>query len=112
MQAIDGLARALSRLTRGRLSQLRDVLERQRHGVDALDDAVVQLTADAVPLINHREALHLLVEAGVVDGDGGMQGEHLDQGLVIGAELGGILLVGQVQPPDDVAADRGGSPQE
>ena len=40
------------------------------------------------------------MQSGVFDGDPGMEGEHLDEALVILGEVTGRLLVGQVQPPD------------
>jgi hypothetical protein len=67
--------------------QLRDVLERQPDRVDALDDAVVQVLADALALVDDREALDLLVQARILDGDRGMAGERLDERLVGCGEL-------------------------
>src|SRR5919106_1193731 len=49
---------------------------------------------------------------GALDGDPGVEGERFDQRLVIVAELGCILLVGEVQAPDDLAGDSDGHPQE
>ena len=80
--------------------QVRHVLEREADGVDALDDAVVQVAADPLALLDDGQALDLLVEPGVLDGDAGVQGEHLDEPLVVLGEVAGGLLVGQVQPAD------------
>ena len=48
------------------------------------------------------------VEPGVLDRDAGVEGEHLDEALVLLAELGLALLVGQVEVADRgaAAADR------
>ena len=60
----------------------------------------MQVTADPLALVHDRQALHLLVQARVLDRDPGVQRERLHQRLVIGAELRGVLLVRQVQAPD------------
>ena len=49
--------------------------------------AVVQVPADAQPLVDDRELLDLEVQPGVLDRDPGMEREHLDQLLVRLAEL-------------------------
>ena len=67
--------------------ELRHVLERQAHGVDALDDAVVEVLADPLALVDDRQPLDLLVEPGVLDRDAGVEGERLDQPLVVLREL-------------------------
>ena len=69
MQRIDRLVDPARGLARILADELRDVVERQRDRVDALDDAVVQVAADPVALVDHRQALHLLVQPRVVDGD-------------------------------------------
>ena len=63
------------------------LLERQAHAVDRLDDPVVEVLADPLPLLHDREALDLVVQPRVVDGDPGMDGEHLEQPLVVRVEL-------------------------
>ena len=92
--------------------QERHVLERQGDAVDRLDDPVVQVAADPLPLLDDGETLDLLVEVGVVDRDAGAQGEHLDEQLVDVAELGRTLLVGQVQVADGSPVDRHGHAEE
>ena len=85
MSRIDWSSESIARSTRALglaglvLHQLRHVLEREAHGVDALDDAVVQVAADPLALLDDGQALDLLVEPGVLDGDAGVQGEHLDE---------------------------------
>ena len=59
--------------------ELRDVLQRQSDGVDALDDPIVQVPADALALVDDRQALDLLEQACVLDGDPGMERERLDE---------------------------------
>ena len=51
------------------VDELRDVLERQADGVDALDDPVVQILPDPFALFHDRQPLDLLVEPGVLDRD-------------------------------------------
>ena len=94
------------------LDQLRDVLERQADGVDGLDDPVVEVLADALPLLDDRHTLHLVVEAGIVDGDAGVDGEHLDQALIRLGERLSVLLVRQVEIAHGAAVDDERRPQE
>ncbi len=75
------------RLVRVVVHELGHVLEREADPVDALDDPVVEVLADPLALLDDRQALDLLVEPGVLDGDPGMEGEHLDERLVGLAEL-------------------------
>ena len=69
-----------------------DVLQRQRHGVQALDDPVVELLPDAVALLHDRQLPDLLVQSRVLDRDAGVEGKQLDQLLVRGRELTGPRL--------------------
>ncbi len=48
------------------------VLERQAHGVDGLDDPVVEVLADPLALLHDRQPLDLVVQPGVLDRDAGM----------------------------------------
>ena len=57
----------------------------------------MEVAADPQPLVDDRELLDLLVEPGVVDRDAGVAGEHLDELLVVLAELAAPILVGQVE---------------
>ena len=45
------------------------IFQCQPHGIDRLDDAVVQVHADALALFQHGQATRLAVQAGVFDGD-------------------------------------------
>ena len=79
--------------------QLRHVLERQPDRIDVLDDPVVEVLADPLALVDHREPLDLLVEPRVLDRDPGMDGEGLDERLILRGELVGTGLVREVQVP-------------
>ena len=82
--------------------ELRDVLEREPDGIDVLDDAVVEVLADALALIDDRQSLDLLVQMGILDRDPGVDGKRLDEALVSLGELGGADLVGEIQVADRV----------
>ena len=112
MQRVDGRVDAGCGFGRFFFDEVWHVVERERHCVDHLDDAVVQVAADAIALIHDREALDLLVEPRVLDRYSRMKGEGLDQRLVVRAEIGSALLVGQVQATDHVPLDRHWHAQE
>ena len=59
----------------------------RRHGVERLDDPVVEVAADPVALLGRPRGGGLLVEPGVVDGDPGVEREELDEPLVGRREL-------------------------
>ena len=92
--------------------QLGHVLERQPDRVDVLDDPVVEVLADALAFVDDREPLDLLVEPRVLDRDAGMDGEGLDQRLILLGELVGAGLVREVQVPDRATLHRDGNAQE
>ena len=58
---------------------LGQVLKRQRYRVQALNDRVMQVLADALALLDDRQPADLLVQPRVLDRDPGMQGEALDE---------------------------------
>ena len=64
----------------------------------------MQIAADAVSLLDDREVRSLLVEPGVVDRDPGVEGEQLDQPLIVRRELGSALFIGEIEVPDGSAA--------
>ena len=100
---VEGVDRAIDagrRLRRLRGHEVRHVLERQADRVEALDDPVVEVLADALALVDDREPLDLLVQPRVLDGDPRVEREHLDEALILLAELGGADLLGQVQVAD------------
>ena len=72
----------------------------------------MEVSADAVPLIEDRQPTDLVVQPGTVDGDPCVEREDLDQRLVIRAEIDGALLIGQVQPADHLVLDRDRDAQE
>ena len=59
--------------------ELRDVLERQRDGIKALDDRIVQVLADPLAFLDDGESLNLLVQSRVFHRNAGVKREHLDQ---------------------------------
>ena len=80
MEAVDRALDASLDLVRVILAdELGDVLERQADRVEALDDAVVEVLADALALVDDRQPLDLLVQTRVLDGDAGVDGERLDE---------------------------------
>ncbi len=90
VQRVDRLVDAAGGLRRVLADQLGNIVERKGLRVDGLDHAVVEITADPVSLVHDRQPADLVVQSGVLDGDPGVQREHLDQRLVLRAELGRI----------------------
>ena len=82
VEAVDRPLDASLDLVRIIAQELRDVLEGKADRVDVLDDAVVEVLADALALVDDRQALDLLVQLCVLDGDAGVDGERLDQALI------------------------------
>ena len=72
----------------------------------------MEVLADALALVDDRQALDLLVQAGVLDGDRGVASERLDEFLVVRGELGGVALVRQVEIADRSTFHRDGYAQE
>ncbi len=70
-----------------------------------LGGGVVQLEGDAVALLDDAQLAALLVQPGVLDGEGGVGRQQADQGLVGVGEAGPRLLVGQVEGAHDVALE-------
>ncbi len=79
VQAGDGPLDPPLDLVRVLPDQVRNVLQRQPDGVEVLDDAVVEVLADAVTLVHDGQSLDLLVQPRVLDGDAGMDRERLEQ---------------------------------
>ena len=69
-------------------------------------------TRDAVAVLGEGAVAHEPVQARVLDGDARSHGQREDQLLVVLGELLGVLLVGQVQIPVDLAVDPHGHPEE
>ena len=97
IQPFDRLQQQLVRLLRIVGQRQARRLQREAHGVDRLDDAVVQVHADAGPLFQDRQPADLLVEPRVADGDGRVDGQHLHQRLIFGREGPRAGVVGQVE---------------
>src|SRR5664279_1349939 len=76
------------------------VLERETDGIHVLDDPIVQVLRDPLPLVDDCQSLELLMQPRVLDGDSGVEGECLDERLVLFAELSATDLVGQVEPAE------------
>ena len=118
MSWIDRWIESIARSTRAAASsgslahQLRDVLERQADRIHVLDDPVVEVLGDPVAFVDDRETLELLVEPRVLHGDPGVQGEGLDERLVLRGEFGRADLVGEVEPPERDALDGDRDAQE
>ena len=79
-------------------------LQRQAGREQTLDDGVVQITGDALAVLDQRKRLHPGVEPGVLDGDPG-RGREADHELLVdvGEHLGGGL-VGQIQVAEHLVA--------
>ena len=88
VQAVDRPLDAPDHLGGVLLHQVGHVLEREADGIDVLDDAVVEVLADPLALLDDGQALDLLVQPGVLDRDPGVAGEELDERLVVLGELG------------------------
>ena len=79
-------------------------LGRQRDPEQPLGDAVVQLAREPVALLDDAQLARALVQAGVLDRDRRVGGQQLDQLLVGDGEHRAVLLLGQVQRADHLAA--------
>src|ERR1700722_18359954 len=73
--------------------------------VDALDDPVVKIAGDPVPVVENTHDADPVVEPGVLNSDAGCQGEGLGERLVLVGELGRTLLVGQVEVAVHIVPD-------
>ena len=87
-------------------------LEREPDREELLDDRVVQIHRDALTVLEQHEVPHPRVQPRVLDRDAGRDSERHDELLVDVAERVVRALVGQVQVPEDLTADRDGHPEE
>ena len=85
------------------LDQAGGALERQTDGEQALNDRVVEVPGDPVPVLGQGAVAHNAMEPGVLDGDPRCHRKGQYQLLVILGELRSRPLVGQVQNPVDLA---------
>ena len=88
VQIVDDLVDPLVRLLRRYLHLILRIFQHQADGIDGLDDAVVQVHAKALALFQYRELLRLKVQLCVLNGDGGLRGEHLQHLLILVVEDG------------------------
>ena len=72
----------------------------------------MEVGGDALAVLDEGEVGEALVEAGVLDGDGRGPGERDGQTLVLLAELGRALLLGQVEVAEHLVPDPDGHAQE
>ena len=72
----------------------------------------MEVGGDALAVLDEGEVGEALMEAGVLDGDGRRPGERDGETLVLLAELGGALLLGQVEVAEHLAPDPDGHAQE
>ena len=100
MQRVDGSLDTLDDLIGILGDEFGHIFEGESDGIDALDDPVVEILADALALIEDGEPMDLLVEAGVLDRDRRVPGEGLHEVLVGRRELVRAVLVRQVQVAD------------
>ena len=87
-------------------------LEGQAHGEKALDDRVVEVPGDAVPVLDQRELADPFVQPGPLDGHAGRHGQGRDHGLVLNGEGPAVPLVGQVEVAVGLTPDLDGDAQE
>ena len=66
--------------------QARRTLEAHADGVNALNDPVVQVPGDAIPVVEHAHDPDPVVEPGVLNGDAGGECEGLGERLVLVGE--------------------------
>ncbi len=66
----------------------------------------MQVATDALAVVDDRQPRLRRVQPGIVDGDSGVQREHLDQPLVLLAEFRSTALVRQVQVADRYPSHR------
>ncbi len=65
----------------------RHALKLEPDAEEPLNHGVVQVAGDPVPILVDGHDPDLLMESGILDGDAGGEGEHLDQRLVVVREL-------------------------
>jgi hypothetical protein len=89
-----------------------DGLEAEAGGEQALDHPVVEVAGDALAVLEHHHLAHPLVEAGLLDGEAGGDGQGHGHLLVdVGEDLL-ALAVAQVEVAEDLVADADGHAEE
>jgi two-component system, NarL family, response regulator DevR len=110
IEIIDSLVDALNDLIP--LRQTCCTLQRHTDGEDALDDPVVQIPGDAVPVVEDTEHTDPIMEACVLDCDACCQRQCLGQCLVLIAEVVGTEFIGEIEVAVDLVADSDGNAEE
>ncbi len=103
VQRVDGAVESGAQQLRMVIGLVGRILEAQGDAVDRLDDAVMQFAPDALALLDHRQLADAEVQSSVLDGDGSMTGERLDQLQVRFGERSSVTPIGQVQVADGLA---------
>ena len=85
---MDDLVDPLVRLLRRYLHLILRIFQHQANRVNGLNNPVVQVHAKALALFQDRQLLRLKVQLCVLDGDGGLRGEHLQHLLILVVEDG------------------------
>ncbi len=96
----------------GELLESRRSFKRHANGEDPLNDTVVEVSGDAVPIVKDTEDPHPIVQPRVLDGNTCRERQCLGHGLVLVAEFLGPLLVGEVEIAVDGPARPDGKPEE
>ena len=110
VELVDGLCDPLD--DQVEFGQPRSTLEAHADGVDALDDPVVEIPGDAVPIVEHAHDTDPVVQSRVLNGDARGQCKGLGECLVLVAESGRTLLVSEVEVAVDVIPYTHRDPQE
>ncbi len=81
------------------------MFQREAGSVERLDHSVVEVHADAIAFLQYGQVLHLAVQAGILDGDGGLVREDLDEAQVVAVERVDLETVVNVDDTNDGAPD-------
>ena len=96
VECVDRFVHPLPRPIRITLEQRHRTLDREPHRIDRLDDPIVQILGDAIPLLEDGEALsaslQLLDQSRVVDGDPSLRSQRESYTLVILREASQALV--------------------
>ena len=87
-------------------------LQRDADRENALDDLVVEVPRDPVPVFQHAQQAHRCVESVVLNRHTSGQGQCPHHELVLFAESVGVHFVGQVEIPIDLSSDPYGNSEK
>jgi two-component system response regulator DevR len=79
-------------------------LKGHAHRENALEDPVVEIPGDAIPIVQDRQHPHLVMQSGVLDGDASGQSQRLGGRYVFVPEIISSLLVRQIEVAVDGAS--------